>query len=432
MKLLSPSLLHAAIDHPLMVGFSGGLDSTVLLHLLAHAPGRAPDTLRAVHVHHGLQAVADDWDTHCRQVCQQWKIPLRVIRVDVPRDAGDGLEAAARKARHDAFMDAMQPGEWLALAHHQDDQAETFLMRALRGSGVDGLAAMRERRDFGPGQLWRPLLHIPRSALEAYARQHQLRWIEDPSNDSEGFDRNFLRRQVMPLLRERWPHAAAAMARSAALAADASELLELHDARQLQGCEADGDALSITALQQLPATQRARVLRRWARQQGLPALPAQGVHIIERQLLTADDDQQAEFRWQRARIVRWRDRLHAVADLPPWPSGWAQQWDGQAPVALPDGARLSLDGADRFDRPLTLRQRRGGERIQLPGRTHSHLLKHRLQASDIAPWLRPHLPLLCDGDTLLAAGDRIVSASLQQWLQAHGAGLHWQLPDTFD
>ena len=429
MNLLSPSLLDAATDRPVMVGFSGGLDSTALLHLLANAPTRAPGSLRAVHVHHGLQAQADAWEQHCRDICQQWNIPLQVIRVDVARDRGDGLEAAARSARHAAFKAQLHDGEWLALAHHQDDQAETFLLRALRGSGVDGLAAMRELRAFGNGQLWRPLLPVSRATLETYAQHHRLRWIEDPSNDSDSFDRNFLRLQVLPLLRQRWPHAAAAMARSAGLAADAGNLLERQDNDDLQACLRADNALSIAALKQLADARQSRVLRCWARQCGLPPLPANGVHSIQQQLLHAADDQQAEFRWGQARIIRWRAHLYAVTPLPEWPAGWHALWDGCNPALLPDGATLSLHGADRFDKPLTLRQRQGGERIQLQGREHSHQLKHRLQAADTPPWLRAHLPLLCDGDDVLAAGDGIISASLQHWLQARGAHLRWQPPD---
>ena len=429
MNPLSPTLLQDATDLPVMVGFSGGLDSTVLLHLLANAPGRQPGSLRALHVHHGLQSVADDWQQHCIALCEQWNIPLQVAHVDVPRDAGRGLEAAARDARHAAFKAHLGQGEWLALAHHQDDQAETFLLRALRGSSVDGLGAMRGQRDFGPGTLWRPLLNVPRAALEAYAEQQQLRWIDDPSNDSADFDRNFLRLQVMPLLRQRWPHPAAAMARSAGLAAQAAQLLGGNDADLLQQCLGNGHTLQLSPLKQLSAAQQARVLRLWAQQQRLPPLPAKGVQAIQQQLLTADSDQQAEFRWQRARVVRWRDQLHAAPLLPAWPKGWSQQWNGAEPARLPDGGMLFLHGAAAFDQPLLLRQRQGGERIQLAGRSHSHQLKHRLQHSDVPPWLRAQLPLLCDGDSVLAAADRVISAPLQAWLQAHGGHLEWQPPD---
>ncbi len=426
MNALSPSLLHAAADRPVLVGLSGGLDSTVLLHLLAHAPQRAAGSVRAMHVHHGLQAQADAWQTHCERLCAQWQVPLEVMRVDVARDSGEGLEAAARHARHAAFKAQLRSGEWLALGHHLDDQAETFLLRALRGSGVDGLGAMQERRAFGEGELWRPLLRVPRAALEAYAATHQLQWIEDPSNDSSDFDRNFLRLQVLPLLCERWPHANAALARSAALAAEASTLLQQQDANLLDQCGTSRGTLAIGALLQLAAPQQARVLRAWVNQQHLPPLPANGVRAIQQQLLHAPDDQQAGFRWGSACITRWRGQLHVLPSLTPWPDGWQLQWDGREPARLPDDGQLTLQGAPAFEQPLTVRQRHGGERITLPNRDHSHLLKHCLQQADIPPWLRPQLPLLCDGDTVLAAGDRLLSATLQQWLQAHQAALHWQ------
>lgn len=418
---------------PVLVGFSGGLDSTVLLHLLADAPAARTHGLRAVHVHHGLRPEADAWAAHCQRVCDQWQVPLQVVRVQVDMAAGEGLEAAARRARHAAFAGLLQAGERLALAHHRDDQAETFLLRALRGSGVEGLAAMREHRQFGAGQLWRPLLHTPRAALEAHARRHGLHWIEDPSNGDEAFDRNFLRNAVMPLLATRWPDAAAVFARSAALAGEAAALLQAQDERWLHACRAgdgdDGDALLVAALLALPEPACARVLRLWVRQCGLPPLPGNGVARIQHDLLGAGHDRQAEFRWQQARIVRWRDHLHAVAGLSGWPPGWQADWDGRAPLALPDGGVLALQGAPGFDAPLQVRQREGGERIQLPGRGHSHLLKHRLQASAIPPWLRPHLPLLCDGTQVLTAGDRILAAPLHDWLQARGAQLRWQAPD---
>lgn len=429
MNPLSSSLLQPATDIPVMVGFSGGLDSTVLLHLLANAPGRQPASLRALHVHHGLQKAADDWQEHCTNLCAQWDIPLQVVHVDVPRDAGQGLEAAARDARHAAFKAHLREGEWLALAHHQDDQAETFLLRALRGAGVDGLAAMQAQRSFGINTLWRPLLQVARSALETYASQHQLQWIEDPSNSSVDFDRNFLRLQVLPLLRQRWPHASAAMARSAELASQAAALLHENDANLLLRCLSAGNALQLTELNQLAAPQQTRVLRLWAKQQGLPALPANGVLAIQQQLMAAGHDQQAEFRWQQARIVRWRDQLHAVPLIKPWPEGWTREWDGAEPVELPDGGKLLLRGADAFDEPLQLRQRHGGERIQLPGRSHSHQLKHCLQQADVPPWLRAQLPLLCIGDSVLAAADRVISAPLQDWLQVRSASLEWQSPD---
>ncbi|MGB3392688.1 MAG: tRNA lysidine(34) synthetase TilS [Stenotrophomonas sp.] len=430
MNPLSPSLLEAAAGTPVLVGFSGGLDSSVLLHLLAHAPDRRGASLRAVHVHHGLQAEADDWAAHCQRICDAWQVPLDIVHVQVDDDTGLGPEAAARHARHAAFADLLQPGEWLALAQHRDDQAETFLLRALRGSGVEGLAAMRERRVFAAGQLWRPLLHVPRAALETHAGQHRLHWVEDPSNTRDAYDRNFLRNTLMPLLTGRWPEAAAMFARSATLAGEASGLLHAHDTQALHTCGDDDGTLSATALRALPPAACARVLRLWVRQRGLPPLPGNGVARIRHDLLGTTHDRQAAFRWQHARIIRWRDRLHATSELPHWPANWQVQWDGRAPLPLPDGGRLELHGTPAFDTPLHVRQRQGGERIQLPDRAHTHLLKHCLQNAAVPPWLRPHLPLLCKGEQVLAAGDRIVSATLHHWLLKHGAHLRWHVPGS--
>ena len=417
-----------AADAPLLVGFSGGLDSSVLLHVLSRNPRVAQQGLRAVHVHHGLHADAEHWAEHCADVCKTLDVALLTVRVEVQRDAGEGLEAAARKARYAAFEQTMQAGEVLVTAHHRDDQAETFLLRALRGSGPDGLAAMRPWRSFATGQHWRPLLQIPRSQLLDYARVHRLDWQEDPSNLDTYHDRNFLRQHVMPLLRERWPQADLALLRSALLSADAVELLEHEDhAALLQVQSADAHCLSANALMQLPAPRRARVLRRWIDVLGLPPLPREGVTHVESDLLQARVDASAKFRWGEVEIQRWRDLLHVQRLREPLPADWQTEWDGKQPLSLPDGGTLSLEGAVAFPAPLQVHARRGGERIQLPGRLHSHSLKHVLQDLDIAPWVRSQLPLLSDrAGTLQALADLACSAALDGWLRSQGAHLQWR------
>lgn len=411
---------------PILLGFSGGLDSTVLLHLLAADEGIRRAGLRAIHVHHGLHADADAWAAHCRRACDALGVAVAIVHVDVERASGLGIEGAARAARHAAFAEALDDGEILALAHHRDDQAETFLLRALRGSGTDGLAAMRPWRRHASGWLWRPLLDIPYARLCEYAKAHRLQWIDDPSNAGTDFDRNFLRNAVMPLLRERWPHAIDGFARSAALCAQASDLLEIEDAQALAAARRDPHTLDIDALQALPPPRRARVLRRWIAALELPPLPGNGIARIEGELLAAPHDANPRFDWRGARVQRWRNLLHAGAIGAPLPTDWSASWDGSTPLALPTGDTLCLLGAQRFDAPLRVHARQGGERITLPGRTHSHALKHVLQDANIPPWRRERLPLLVDaGGEVLAAGDRIVSARLSAWLAARGARLEW-------
>lgn len=423
---MNPLPQPAAPARPVLAAFSGGLDSTVLLHWLAAHPAMHGG-LRAIHVDHGLHPESGAWAAHCREACAALGVPLAVVRVDVARDSGHGPEAAARAARHGAFAAALRGGEVLALAHHADDQAETFLLRALRASGPDGLAAMRPWLAYRAGWAWRPLLESPREALLAYAQAHGLRWVEDPTNTDPSFDRNFMRHAVMPRLCERWPHAAAALAASARLSAEAADLLDAEDAQLLAALQAvPAGTLAVAGLSALPAARRARLLRRWVAGRGLPPLPANGVERIERELLPARHDAEPAFAWSGACVRRWRDALHAGLARAPLPADWAATWDGRAPLALPGGGTLQLEGADGFDAPLRASARRGGERIALPGRGHHHALKHVLQDFGVPPWERERLPLLADAaGELLAAGDRIVAAPLQAWLEARGARLAW-------
>ena len=418
-----PDLVMRNEGRRLLVGYSGGLDSTVLLHALAASQ---PTHLRALHVHHGLHVDADAWAAHCQRDCDALGIELVTERVSV-ENKGLGREGDARDSRHAAFARHLHDDDVLALAHHRDDQAETFLLRALRGSGVDGLAAMRPWRAYANGWLWRPLLEMPRDALRDYAVKHGLSWIEDPSNTDTSLDRNFLRTQLMPLLRTRWPQADAAFARSGALSAEAADLLDAGDDTALNEARDGDDTLAVDALMSLPAARRARVLRRWVNERGLPPLPGNGIACIERDLLHRSADDEARFEWASHFIQQWRGRLHAQAMPLALPHAWRHDWDGSNILHLPTGATLELLGAPRFDAPLRVHARQGGERIMLPRRTHHHTLKHALQDKGIPPWRRIGIPLLSHPDgSLQAAGDSIVSASLEAWLQAHRARLHWR------
>lgn len=425
---MSTALLPAAPapGAPLLVGFSGGLDSTVLLHWLAANPAIRAAGLQAVHVHHGLQDAADAWASHCQQVCTALDVPLHIERVQVISH-GQGPEAAARDARRAAFLHCLQAGQWLALAHHQDDQAETFLLRALRGSGCDGLAAMQPVSQLGAHPLWRPLLAHPRSALLAYARQHRLHWIEDPSNASDAFDRNFLRQQVLPLLAQRWPQAAASLALSAQRCSQDSGLLRQHDQQlldQLQPTGHSADHLPIPPLAALPDAQRARVLRRWLQQHQAPPLPGHQHGLLDTQVLGSEHDRQASVSWAGGwQLRRWREHLYLLPPQPRPDPHWQAHWDGREPLALPDGSHWQLHGSDGFASTLQVSLRQGGERLRLPGRDHHSALKDCLQHLQLPPWQRGWLPLLWDGDELLAVGQLLLAQGFAPPRVAAGARL---------
>ncbi|MDU4275768.1 MAG: tRNA lysidine(34) synthetase TilS, partial [Enterobacter asburiae] len=244
-----PAIAHAVSPYrQLLVGFSGGLDSTVLLHRLKCWRDREPDVqLRAIHIHHGLSPRAEMWVAHCEAMCAAWAIPLLVERVTLAEE-GLGIEAQARKARYAAFAGALRTGEALVTAQHLDDQCETFLLALKRGSGPAGLSAMPERSEFAGTTLLRPLLGETRASLEVWAREHQLSWIEDESNQDDGYDRNFLRLRVLPLLSERWPHFADATARSAMLCAEQESLLDELLSDELAELISEDGALAIAPL----------------------------------------------------------------------------------------------------------------------------------------------------------------------------------------
>ena len=413
---------------PVCVALSGGMDSMALLHALAADDTVRTHGLRALHVHHGLHPAADDWAAHCLQACHALGVGCSVERVHVVGD-GLGREGAARAARHAAFARHLRDEEYLALAHHRDDQAETFLLRALRASGVDGLGAMSPLRPFAMGRLWRPWLDVPRARIERYARACGLRWIDDPSNEDASLDRNFLRHHVLPLLRERWPRADAAFAASAMHARDAARLLCVDDETALSACTLDrADTLSIEALLALQPARRARVLRAWTRALGLPPLPAEGLRRIESDLLAPRDDATASFEWHGAVVRSWRGWLHAASASAALDPALDLEWDGGTPIGLPDGGRLTLEPSHVLPTPVRIRARRGGERIRLAGRPHSHALKHVLQDLRVPPWTREHLPLLMRGEDVLAAGDIVVSGGFGEELAAAGSRLAWTRP----
>ena len=401
----------------------------MLLHLLAAHPQARDNGLRVLHVDHGLQAASPQWAEHCRQACAALGLPLqsRQVRVEA---AGDGLEAAARRARYAALAEAQAEGEAIVLGHHLDDQAETILLRLLRGS-AEGLAGMRRLRRFGRGWLWRPLLDVPRARLLAHAHAEGLAWVEDPSNQDPVHARNYLRQEVMPRLRARWPEAEAALARSARLLAEQADLLADEDRRRLALVRGASPAtLSVPALAAQPRPWRARLLRAWLAGLALPPLPGRLLDRLAGTLLEARADAVPELAWSGAVLRRWRNRLYAGRPQPPLPPGWQVDWDGRSPLPLPGGGELALEPvqepaqerapAQAFETPVRARPRRGGERLRLPGRQHSSELRDVLQTLGMPPWERLRLPLLeaADGE-LLAAGDQVVSARLQAWLEAH-------------
>ena len=297
------------------VSYSGGLDSTVLLHALATIRAGAGIALRAVHVDHGLQPGSADVAERCRLASLRFGIPFGVIRLGLEPSTGESIEAAAREARYAVLGRQLAPGEWLLTAHHRDDQLETVLIQLLRGAGVAGLAAMPARARLGQGWHARPLLEVDRAELADYAVRENLSWQQDPMNDETRFDRSWLRTRVLPAIRERWPAAAATVARSASHLAEASKLLAEVAANDATGV-LDAGCLSLEGLKCLSRERRVNLLRWWLRQQGLRPPPAARLAAAMHALFEARRDAAPCLRWDGGEVRRYRGRLYALPPLP--------------------------------------------------------------------------------------------------------------------
>lgn len=403
---------------PIAVALSGGLDSSVLLHLLSGLPEARERGLRAIHVDHGLHADSGQWSARCARACADCDVPLTVLRTEVER-GGHGLEAAARRARFAALQSALDDDEIVAFAHHRDDQAETVLLKLLRGAGPEGLGAMRTLRRLGDFLAWRPLLGISRSILRSYADTQQLNWISDPSNADTLIDRNFLRIDILPRLRARWPEADASIVQSASWVRAAADFIESQSTRALARVQGlDPRTLRYRDWLDLPEALRDPVLRRWLRGIDLPEPNQYQVAELVRQLAEAGDDKLPCIRWPGAELRRYRELLHALHPLHVPTADWERDWDGsvlELPASL---GTLSLVGADGDSPPLTddlclrVRFRRGGEVLRLAAGAHRRDLRDLFQEAGIPPWERGRIPMVLDHHgEILGIGDLWLSDS---------------------
>lgn len=406
-KFLEQQLSASPEVKRLVLGFSGGLDSTVLLHALLKVAPAFQLPVLAVHVHHGLSPNADAWADHVQKLCTDLGVALEIHRVEVVSEAS--LEAAARTARHAAFAKSLRAGDALLLAQHQDDQAETLLFRLLRGAGVTGLGAMHAVSRFVLAYdvavlQWRPLLGLSRSTLEQYAAAHALSWVEDESNQDTRYARNFLRQEIFPRLKTQWPAVTQTLAATALRLQEADALLDEMAAEMAQSGIDEKQRLLIPAWLALTPARQHVLLRYWLRQQGFPIPDAEMLAKIGSEVIAARADATPLLAWSGCEIRRYREHVYAMRPLSPVDGQWQFEWDGQSPLALPDGRVLRAEvSAAKENLPVFIvRYRQGGERFRPAGQAQSRELKTLLQETGIPPWERECLPLLFVGDELIA------------------------------
>ena len=390
---LKSVLSHAKI----YLGLSGGLDSIALLHALSLIP-ECKAKLHAIHVHHGLSPHADAWEAFCREQCQNLQIPIHVQHIKI---AGkENLESKARDARYAVYADCIQAGEALVLAHHLDDQLETFLLNALRGTGLTGLAGMPMHRVRQGIDIYRPMLITPKSAIQAYAKQYNLQWVEDESNQNLDFSRNFLRHEIFPRLEKTWPHYRQSMLHTITSCQTVIEHLEQEALNHIHLSDLHLPQLDLKPLRTLNELQVFQILRLWFKHQDLPRPSLTLLREILAQMLNSKrQDSSPKMIWGERYLYLYQDYIYCVTPQAPqtpglWPEFPMPYLDIQAISAKP-GIAIHA----KHDK-VEVRYREGGERLLYRG--HHRELKKMFQEFKVPPFLRDTIPLIYVNDELKA------------------------------
>lgn len=389
------------------LAYSGGLDSRVLLRLCVKLRQQSPFTLKAIHIHHGLSPRADQWLQACQSTCEQESVDFVHLSLETQPLPGESVEEYARKHRYEKLAAILGPEDMLLTAHHQDDQAETVLLQLLRGAGPKGLSAMPAVKPLGQGLQGRPLLGITRAELLTYAEQEKLHWIEDEMNLDPHFSRNYLRHEILPLLKKRWPTVTATIARVAENCAEAQGLLDSFTNQDLAAVKiAKAATLSVSALLKLPPERQRACLRLWFEQRKVVLPSAVKLQQMLDTVLQASWDSTPCVAWGEVELRRYQDELYLLPRLPPHDKDGKYAWNLVNPLAIPGVGRLAARAANgvglsRAVKAVEVRFRQGGEVFRLAKGNH-HELKKFFQERGIPPWRRDRLPLVYVGDELAA------------------------------
>ncbi|WP_392566351.1 tRNA lysidine(34) synthetase TilS [Utexia brackfieldae] len=403
-KAIKPYLNQAPA---ILVAFSGGIDSTVLLHALVTLRTQYGLKLRAIYIHHGLSIHADKWAAHCETVCKQWDVPLHITKVNIQQNGN--IEAQARQARYQAIKQALLVNEVVMAAQHQDDQSETFLLALKRGSGPTGLSAMPDISNFATTSLIRPLLTISRSQIEDYANHFGLIWIEDESNQDDRYDRNFLRLQIIPKFKQRWPYFHQMVSRCAAICAEETALIAelLHD--EIANCIDHHHNLNIAPLLTMSDIKRNAILRAWFKHHHVEMPARQQLNLIWHTVALAKEDANPQFVINDYTIRRYQAQLYLVPQHMQLINETIE-WDLATPLLLPDHlGRLTIDKISRGNLRLpnknekvTVRFQAQG-RLNIVGRQGSRPIKKIWQELGIAPWMRQRIPIIYYNEQIITA-----------------------------
>lgn len=407
-----------------IVAFSGGPDSVCLLHRLVH--GDLGRDIVCIHVDHGLDPDSGERAEVAAEIAAGLGVECRIVRIDVGQAQGRGPEARARDARYRALEELVGPGDVLVTAHHADDQAETVLLRLLRGAGPEGLSGIPATRRFGAGWLARPLLEWQRADIERWLERNDLACIRDPANDCPDFDRNHLRHTVLPRLRERWPGVDAALRRSARLCRGAADFVASQVASDLQVASGPDDTLDLSRLSEESAYYRGVAIRAWCIRRGVEPPPGRRLEAFLDQLAQARSDRCPELRWGAHELRCWDKRLWLDSGSSA-STDWALSWDGSAPLQLPgELGTLELQGAAGARLALEVRSGKPGDSLQPAGDAHHRDCKRLLADAGVPPWQRDCWPRLWLDGRLVALGTLWRTIEFDRLLDQRGQSLVWK------
>ena len=390
------------------LAYSGGIDSSVLLHYLHAGREKISRNIKAVHVNHNISKYSDKWAKHCEQVCNEFRIPFELLNLNASEYHGHGPEAYARKLRYEAIGKLLSENDILLTAHHRDDLAETFFLQLLRGAGPEGLAGIPKIRRFGRAWIARPFLEYTRKQLHSYAVQNSVKWIEDDSNLDTNLDRNYIRNKVIPYLLDRWPGVPETFARSARHQADLLEIIRHSADVDLQSVMSGSvNVLSISGLEQLPVARKRNLLRHWLKINDKPPATSSVIEEIITCLVDAAPDSQPVVTWGNTEVRRYRDNMYLMTKLPHQDNKLSYTWVLPDPLDIKCGrleAKQTIGKGIKadllVDNVIDVRFRHGGEEMQPFDRKETHKLKKMYQQAGIPPWRRDRIPLLYINDEL--------------------------------
>ncbi|MEJ6473479.1 tRNA lysidine(34) synthetase TilS [Pseudoalteromonas piscicida] len=409
----------------LCVALSGGVDSVVLLHLCHRYAAAHQVGLQAVYVNHGLSENAHRWQQFCQSLCDTLEIPFVAKQVSITRQARTSLEAQAREARYQALDEAALQGYAIVLGQHADDQVETFLLRLKRGAGLLGLGAMKPQIQLASGRLCiRPLLSVSRDEIEAFAKQYDLAHITDESNQDDAFDRNFLRNQVIPLLKSRFTGLVGNVLRTVEILQSQQAIIDEISEQDLAVC-CRQHALDIAALGAFSPARRDNVIRRWLAKQGLEMPSQKQLDQLVLQALTSRQDNQLKIDFKHGAIRSYRGALY-------WVTAKTKKRDIviedhskltelSVPVAKLSGKGCRLPDCDEV---VSIRYGRLNDKIKPHGKPGSNSIKHWLKDRHIPSWERDYIAVVYYNEDPVAVDGLFVSAE-----HADDNGVIWVVKD---